>query len=91
MAPSHPALTTLLASQRAYRLARAQAIAERLVKAGIHDPWHGARQLAQDDLVTRGHFARYLVSLGVASNVANVFKKYLSRGKPAMSRHSGVQ
>lgn len=81
MVPSHPALTTLLASQRAHRLARAQAIAERLVKAGIHDPWHGARQLAQDDLVTRGHFARYLVSLGVASNVANVFKKYLSRGK----------
>ncbi|BAE74678.1 Error-prone DNA polymerase [Sodalis glossinidius str. 'morsitans'] len=79
VAPRHSALTTLLASQRLQRLARA--IAEQLVKAGIHDAWHGARQLAQDDLVTRGHFARYLVSLGVTTNVANVFKKYLSRGK----------
>ncbi len=81
IAPRHPALTALLASQRAHRLTRAHAIAERLAKAGIREPWQGARQLAQDDLVTRGHFARYLVSLGVATNVANVFKKYLSRGK----------
>ncbi|MGP4122975.1 MAG: RNase RNM [Sodalis sp. (in: enterobacteria)] len=81
IAPSHPALTTLLASQRAHRLARAYAIAEKLVAAGIHDPWDGARQLAQNDLVTRGHFARYLVSLGLATNVNNAFKKYLSYGE----------
>lgn len=31
--------------------------------------------------MTRGHFARFLVEQGKASNIADVFKKYLARGK----------
>jgi predicted metal-dependent phosphoesterase TrpH len=31
--------------------------------------------------VTRGHFARFLVEAGYANNMADVFKKYLARGK----------
>lgn len=31
--------------------------------------------------MTRGHFARYLVEIGVADNMAQVFKKYLAKGK----------
>ncbi|WP_413730481.1 RNase RNM [Sodalis sp. RH22] len=78
---AHPAMDGLLRAQRERRLARAHAIAERLERAGIHDAWLGASRLAQDELVTRGHFARYLVSIGAADNVTKVFKKYLSKGK----------
>lgn len=31
--------------------------------------------------MTRGHFARFLVEAGYANNIADVFKKYLARGK----------
>ncbi len=77
----HPAMAALLAAQREKRLARARTIAARLEHAGIANAWEGANRLAEDELVTRGHFARYLVSIGVADNVAKVFKNYLSQGK----------
>ena len=38
-------------------------------------------QLVQGGAVTRGHFARFLVECGKASSMADVFKKYLARGK----------
>lgn len=41
----------------------------------------GAQRLAQGGAVTRGHFARFLVECGKASSMADVFKKYLARGK----------
>ncbi|NDL62421.1 RNase RNM [Acerihabitans arboris] len=78
---AHSAMDALLAAQREKRLARARAIAERLERAGINDAWTGANRFARDELVTRGHFARYLVGIGAADNVAKVFKKYLSKGK----------
>ncbi len=78
----HPAISALLSSQREKRLARARTIAQRLEHAGIADAWAGANRFAEDQLVTRGHFARYLVSIGAADTVAKVFKKYLSKGKP---------
>jgi len=77
----HPAISALLTSQREKRLARAMAIAQRLEHAGINGAWLGANRFAEDELVTRGHFARYLVSIGAADSMAKVFKKYLSKGK----------
>lgn len=56
-------------------------IAERLEKARIPGAWEGALKLADGGAVTRGHFARFLVEAGFASNIADVFKKYLARGK----------
>lgn len=81
IAPQHPALLTLLAEQRQRRELRAQEMGERLAKAGIVDAWPGASALAAGGAVTRGHFARYLVSVGKADNLAQVFKKYLAKGK----------
>ncbi|MGQ7115208.1 phosphatase, partial [Escherichia sp. TWPC-MK] len=60
---------------------RAQLIAERLEKAQIPGALEGAQRLAQGGAVTRGHFARFLVECGKASSMADVFKKYLARGK----------
>jgi len=77
----HPAIVRLLEEQKARRQARAMQIGERLEKAHIPGAWEGALRLANGGAVTRGHFARFLIESGKASDVAGVFKKYLARGK----------
>ena len=78
--PEHPAMVKLLANQARLRVERAQEIGRRLEKARIEGAWEGALRLAQGGAVTRAHFARYLVEIGVAENIAKVFKKYLAKG-----------
>ncbi|HHI8578296.1 TPA: RNase AM [Escherichia coli] len=78
---THPLMCELLAQQTERRNQRAQLIAERLEKAQIPGALEGAQRLAQGGAVTRGHFARFLVECGKASSMADVFKKYLARGK----------
>ncbi|HCJ8832298.1 TPA: 5'-3' exoribonuclease [Escherichia coli] len=78
---THPLMCEFLAQQTERRNQRAQLIAERLEKAQIPRALEGAQRLAQDGAVTRGHFARFLVECGKASSMADVFKKYLARGK----------
>ena len=77
----HPAMTQLLCEQKERRNQRGRMIAERLEKARIPGAWEGALKLADGGAVTRGHFARFLVEAGFAGNIADVFKKYLARGK----------
>ena len=79
--PQHPAMQALLAQQRDYRQQRAEEMARRLEKAHIPGALEGALRLAGGGAVTRGHFARYLIEAGKAENVAQVFKKYLAKGK----------
>ena len=78
---THPLMCEFLAQQTERRNQRAQLIAERLEKAQISGALEGAQRLAQGGAVTRGHFARFLVECGNASSMADVFKKYLARGK----------
>ncbi|HGF6310702.1 TPA: RNase AM [Escherichia coli] len=78
---THPLMCEFLAQQTEWRNQRAQLIAERLEKAQIPGALEGAQRLAQGGAVTRGHFARFLVECGKASSMADVFKKYLARGK----------
>lgn len=78
---THPLMCEFLAQQTERRNQRAQLIAERLEKAQIPGALEGAQRLAQGGAVTRGHFARFLVERGKASSMADVFKKYLARGK----------
>lgn len=78
---AHPALTAFLLQQTERRQQRAKLIAERLEKANIPGAWEGALRLADGGAVTRGHFARFLVESGKASTMADVFKRYLARGK----------
>lgn len=79
--PQHPAMMNLLRSQAELRQLRAQEMGRRLAKARIEGAWEGALRLAQGGAVTRAHFARYLVEFGAADNIAQVFKKYLAKGK----------
>ncbi|MED5699373.1 RNase RNM [Enterobacter ludwigii] len=77
----HPAMRAFLQEQKSRRNERAEMIGERLEKAHIPGALEGAQKLANGGAVTRGHFARFLVEAGKATTMADVFKKYLARGK----------
>ncbi len=77
----HPALAEFLAQQSERRVQRAALIAERLEKANIPGGLEGAMRHANGGEVTRGHFARFLMECGKANTMADVFKKYLAKGK----------
>lgn len=75
-------LQTGLARLREFRDWRAEEMGRRLAKAGIGGAIEGARARAQRGLVSRTHFAQFLVAEGRAADVRSVFKKYLVQGKP---------
>ena len=79
---AHPGLQAGLARLREFREWRADEIGRRLAKAGIPGAIEGARALAQRGLVSRTHFAHFLVAAGHAADVRGVFKKFLVHGKP---------
>lgn len=82
IAPTHPELQQLIGEQQQKRTERSEEMARRLEKHRIPDALAGARKYVQSgSAITRAHFARYLMELGVASTMQGVFKKYLAKGK----------
>lgn len=79
---ANPSLQAGLARMREFREWRADEMGRRLAKAGIAGAIEGARARAQRGLVSRTHFAQFLVDAGHAGDVRSVFKKYLVQGKP---------
>lgn len=85
---THAGLCAGLAATRAGRDNRGRQIAAELAKAGIADAYEGALKfVGNPDLMSRTHFARYLVEQGVCASIPDVFKKYLSEGKPGYVPH----
>ena len=83
-----PALSAGLESTRGGRRARAQEMAEGLARVGIDGAFEGALGfVGNPDLISRTHFARYLVETGVCSDTSEVFSKYLTEGKPGFVPH----
>ncbi len=80
--PGEPALAAGLARLQEFRQWRCEEIARRLEKRGIGGALEGARALATGSVVSRTHFARFLVAQGRAESVRDVFKRYLVHGKP---------
>ncbi|QEI05763.1 PHP domain-containing protein [Pigmentiphaga aceris] len=81
--PASKVLQDGLAATRAGRDRRGQEIAEQLAKVGIPGAWEGAlRYVGNPDLISRSHFARYLVEIGACPSVSKVFENYLTDGKP---------
>ncbi|MFW8566295.1 PHP domain-containing protein [Orrella sp. 11846] len=81
---THSVLVEGLAHNRSGRLRRGQSIADRLTELGISGTFEGAKALASNpEMLSRTHFARYLVDQGYASSIQNVFDQYLGDGKPA--------
>lgn len=84
----HAPLVKGLAGIRIGREQRAQRMAESLAAAGITGALEGARRYAKNpELVSRSHFARYLVETGNARDTNAVFRKYLTPGKPGYVPH----
>ncbi|MDR2874329.1 MAG: PHP domain-containing protein [Methylobacillus sp.] len=88
--PTHAPLAQGLDAIRAGRHTRAEKIAAELDAVGIHDSLAGAYRHAQRSIISRSHFARFLVETGHAKDVASVFKKYLVKGKPGYQEHHWV-
>lgn len=86
--PENPALVNGLRATRGGREQRARQIGAELAAAGIPGAYEGALQYAgNSELVSRTHFARFLVDSGVCRDVGEVFRKYLTEGKPGFVPH----
>jgi len=86
--PECKALTEGLARTRDGRAVRAEAIGERLESLGIPNAYAGALQyVSNPDLISRTHFARFLVESGRAQNTQDAFSRWLGEGKPGYVSH----
>ena len=82
------ALVEGLRATRGGRGARAQEMSEQLARVGIQGAYEGAlRYVGNPELISRTHFARYLVESGVCADTYEVFRRYLTEGKPGFVPH----
>ena len=73
---------------RGGRQQRAMEMAAGLAKVGITAAYEGAcKFVGNPELISRTHFARFLVESGACSNTSEVFRKYLTEGKPGYVPH----
>jgi 3',5'-nucleoside bisphosphate phosphatase len=87
--PRNRALAAGLTSIREGRDARAARIAESFAKAGIRDALAGAKRYATSArLISRTHFARFLVESGRARSMQDAFKRYMRAGRPGHVEHT---
>ncbi len=84
---THAPLLAGLAEIRAGRHARAVGMAAGLDQIGIAGSLEGAYRHAKRGIISRSHFARYLVEQGHAKDFSAVFKKYMVKGKPGYCEH----
>jgi predicted metal-dependent phosphoesterase TrpH len=83
VAPHTPGLVAHLRTVQALRIARLQAIGERLRRCGLDGAALIDPVLARPGTPTRLHVARALVAAGVVADVEDAFKRYLGRGQRA--------
>jgi predicted metal-dependent phosphoesterase TrpH len=86
--PDDPQMLRGLEETRGGREARAREIAAGLAQAGIANAYEGAlKYVGNPELVSRTHFARYLVEIGVCRDTPEVFRRYLTEGKRGYVPH----
>ena len=82
------ALKAGLAKTRGGREERAREMAAGLAQVGIHGAYEGALPyVGNPELISRTHFARFLVERGHCSDTGEVFRRYLTEGKPGYVPH----
>ena len=73
---------------RGGRGARAMEMSDGLAKVGIKGAYEGALKfVGNPELISRTHFARFLVESGACKDTYEVFRKYLTEGKPGYVAH----
>jgi len=83
-----PRIVEGLSATRGGREARAREMSEQLARVGIKDAYEGAlRYVGNPELISRTHFARFLVETGVCKDTGEVFRRYLTDGKPGYVPH----
>ena len=83
-----PRMQEGLADTRDGRGPRAREMAQGLAKVGIHGAYEGALKFVGNPaLISRTHFARFLVEAGHCKDTPEVFRKYLTEGKPGYVPH----
>jgi predicted metal-dependent phosphoesterase TrpH len=86
--PENAALREGLASTRGGRERRAREMADDLARVGIPGAYEGAlKYVGNPELISRTHFARHLVEQGVCGDTSEVFRRYLTEGKPGFISH----
>ncbi len=86
--PDDAALRQGLHNTRNGREQRAREMSDSLDKAGIHGAFEGALKfVGNPELISRTHFARHLVESGICKETSEVFRKYLTEGKPGYVPH----
>ena len=87
--PANAGLLAGLHHIRSGRDSRAARMAAELDKVGIHDAYEGAlKYVGNPALISRSHFARYIVEKGHAKDVKSVFDHWLAKGKPGYVEHA---
>ena len=77
-----------LRNTRGGREQRAMEMSDGLAKIGIQGAFEGALKFVSNpELISRTHFARFLVESGVCRDTSEVFRKYLTEGKPGYVPH----
>ena len=85
---NHAGILEGLRRTREGRGDRAQLMADQLLKVGIPGAYEGALHFAgNDQLISRTHFARFLVEQGICRDTEQVFKNYLVEDKPGYVPH----
>ncbi len=83
------ALNAGLAATRSGRRQRARDMAAGLAQVGIAGAYEGAlRYVSNPELISRTHFARFLVESGACPYTHSVFRRYLTQGHPGYVPHA---
>jgi predicted metal-dependent phosphoesterase TrpH len=86
--PDDTTLRQGLKQTRGGRGQRAMEMSDSLAAVGIQGAYEGALKFVSNpELVSRTHFARFLVEAGVCRDTNEVFRKYLTEGKPGFVPH----
>lgn len=86
------ALDAGLRATRGGREPRAREMAAGLAAVGIDGAYEGALKfVGNPELISRTHFGRFLVEAGHCSDIGEVFRRYLTEGKPGYVEHRWAQ
>ncbi len=86
--PNDARMQAGLLKTRGGRRERAMEMSDGLEKVGIKGAFEGALKfVGNPDLISRTHFGRFLVETGVCKDTNEVFRKYLTEGKPGYVEH----
>ena len=86
--PADATLQAGLAATRGGRHRRADKIVAALDDLGIMGSGAGVREFAANaDMISRTHFARFLVKRGEVKDMQSAFKRYLGAGQPCFVPH----